>query len=254
MTSPEDEKQPLVAHLIELRKRLYIALVAYFIAVGVCYAFAPQIYAFLVRPLAGAVPDPSHRRLIYTGLTEAFFTYLRLAMFGGFFLAFPVIAAQAYRFVGPGLYARERKVLIPYLVAAPVLFLAGASLCYYGIFPVAWKFFLSFESGRSAGGLPIQLEARVGEYLGLVMHLVLAFGLSFQLPVVLALLTQFGWLKAETLSKGRRYAIVIVTVVAAFVTPPDVFSMTALAVPLYLLYESSIVVCRAIEKRKLQHA
>src|SRR5579885_1091151 len=165
--SVDEDRQPLVAHLIELRRRLYIALVAYFIAVGVCYAFAPEIYAFLVRPLAEAVPDPSHRRLIYTGLTEAFFTYLRLAMFGGFFHAFPVIAAQAYRFVGPGLYQRERKALLPYLVAAPLLFLAGAGLCYYGIFPVAWKFFLSFESAGQPGGLPIQLEARVGEYLGL---------------------------------------------------------------------------------------
>ena len=246
---PEEQKRPLIEHLVELRRRLSVMLLAYVAAVAVCYAFSDQIYAFLVQPLAASFPDPSARRLIYTSLTEAFFTYLKLAMFAGVFLAFPVIAAQGYKFVAPGLYGQEKRVLLPYLVAAPVLFLAGAALCYYYIFPLAWHFFLSFESAGAAG-LPIQLEAKVSEYLSLVMHLVLAFGISFQLPIVLALLTHTGLVSAKTLKNGRRYAIVIISGVAAVITPPDVFSMVALAVPLYVLYEASVLLCGAIERKK----
>lgn len=246
-------KTPLIAHLIELKRRLIIALLAFGAGAGVCYAFAPEIYGFLVRPLADSFPDPDHRRLIYTGLTEAFMTYLKLAVFGGIVLSFPVLAAEAYLFLAPGLYKRERRLVLPYLVAAPLLFLAGAALCYYFVFPAAWRFFLSFE-GMSAGGVPIQLETRVSEYLTLVMHLILAFGISFQLPVLLALLTQFGMVRAATLARGRRYAIVIIVTVAAFITPPDVFSQVALSIPLYVLYEISVWICKGIERRKTQHA
>ena len=236
-------QQPLITHLIELRKRLVICLLAFFVATILSYFVAGDIYAFLVRPLAEAFPNPEHRRLIYTGLTEAFTSYLKLAVFAGFFVSFPVIAAQLYLFLAPGLYKTERRALIPYLVAAPVLFLAGAAFAYYFIFPAAWRFFLSFESPAIHGALPIQLETKVADYLSIVMHLIIAFGLSFQLPVVLVLLVRSGMLTLEQLKRGRRYAIVIIVIVAAFITPPDLFSQIALSVPLYLLYEISILLC-----------
>lgn len=236
--------QPLVTHLIELRRRLMVCLVAFFAATGVAYAFSAEIYAFLVQPLAEAFPNPEHRRLIYTGLTEAFLAYIKLSLFAGFLLSFPVIAAQLYRFLAPGLYKREQKAFVPYLIAAPLLFITGAAFAYYGIFPAAWHFFLGFETAGTAGGLPIQLETRVADYLSLVMHLIIAFGLAFQLPVILVLLVKSGHVQPETLKKGRRYAVVIIVTVAAFITPPDIFSQIALSVPLYFLYEISILLCR----------
>ncbi|MDX2074585.1 MAG: twin-arginine translocase subunit TatC [Alphaproteobacteria bacterium] len=237
-------KQPLMAHLIELRKRLVICFIAFFAATGGCYFFASEIYAFLVAPLAHAFPDPASRRMIYTSLTEAFFTYLRLAVFAGFVLSFPVMAAQLYRFLAPGLHNNERRAMLPFLAAAPGLFLLGAAFVYYLIFPAAWKFFLGFESVGAPGALPIQLEAKVADYLTLVMHLILAFGLSFQLPIILILLVKSGMVQVETLKKGRRYAIVGIVSVAAIITPPDIFSQIALSVPLYVLYELSILLCR----------
>jgi sec-independent protein translocase protein TatC len=244
------EKRPLLEHFVEFKKRLLIAVVAYVVAVGFCYGFAEQIYAFLVRPLAEASGDDHTRRMIYTSLIEAFFTYLKLAMFAGFALAFPVIASQVYLFLAPGLYKRERSVFLPYLIAAPICFIAGAAFCYYFMMPTAWKFFLGFESMATSGSLPIKLEAKVSEYLSLVTQLITAFGLAFQLPVVLTLLVQFGWVKTATLKKGRRYAVVAIVAVAAVITPPDVFSQIALSVPVYALYELSILMCHAIEKRK----
>jgi sec-independent protein translocase protein TatC len=241
-------KQPLMEHLVELRRRVVIAALAFFAATIAAYFFAADIYAFLVQPLAEALPDPEHRRLIYTGLTEAFFAYLKLALFAGFFVAFPVIAAQLYLFLAPGLYKRERRALIPFLAAAPALFFIGAAFVYYFIFPAAWRFFVGFETAPSAGGLPIQLETRVADYLSLVMHLIIAFGISFQLPVILVLLARAGILPVEKLRRGRRYAIVIIVTVAAFITPPDMLSQIALSVPLYLLYEISIFLCRNINK------
>jgi sec-independent protein translocase protein TatC len=248
---PEPEKAPLIAHLVELKRRLIIALCAFLLATFFCYFFASDIYAFLVRPLAESFPDPEKRRMIYTSLIEAFFTYLRLAAFAGFFLSFPVIAAQGYLFAAPGLYKRERRMILPYLAAAPVMFALGAAFCYYLVFPAAWRFFLSFETHGLHGALPIQLEAKVGEYLSLVMHLILAFGVSFQLPVVLTLLVHTGLLSAATLARGRRYAVVMIVTVAAFITPPDVFSQLALSVPLYGLYELSVWLARWIEGRRV---
>lgn len=236
-------KQPLIEHLLEFKKRLLLSLLVFLGASILCYFFAADIYAFLVRPLAEVLPE--HRRLIYTGLTEAFVAYLKLAVFAGFFLAFPVIAAQLYRFVAPGMYQRERRAFVPYLVAAPVLFLIGAAFVYYFIFPAAWRFFAGFETAGVAGSLPIQLETKVADYLSLVMHLIIAFGLSFQLPIILVLLVRSGLMSVEKLKKGRRYAIVIIVTVAAFITPPDIFSQIALSVPLYLLYEMSILICRS---------
>ncbi len=241
-------KQPMIEHLMELKRRLIICMLVFFVATILCYFFAGDIYGFLVRPLAEALPNPEHRRMIYTGLTEAFVTYLKLAVFAGFIVSFPVIAAQLYMFLAPGLYKKERYALIPYLVAAPTLFLTGAAFAYYVIFPAAWRFFLSFESPAILGALPIQLETKVSDYLNIAMHLIIAFGLSFQLPVVLVLLVKAGILSLESLKRGRRYAIVIIVVIAAFITPPDIFSQIALSVPLYLLYEISIFLCRNMKK------
>lgn len=238
------KSQPLLAHFVELRQRVLIYLLAFFLASIGCYFFAAEIYRFLVQPLADAAPEAG-RRMIYTGLAEAFVTYLKLAAFAGFMLSFPVLATQLYRFLAPGMYRHERRAFLPYLVAAPALFILGASFVYYLIFPAAWTFFLGFESAGAPGGLPIQLEAKVADYLSLSMHLILAFGLSFQLPVVLILLVRSGFLSVETLRRGRRYAIVAIVALAAVITPPDVFSQIALSVPLYLLYEISIFMCRS---------
>lgn len=242
--SHELPKQPIIEHLRELKRRLIYSLLAFFLATGFCYYFSENIYGFLVQPLADAFTNPEQRRLIYTNLIEAFITYIKLAMFAGFFLSFPVIATQFYLFLAPGLYKKEKRALVPYLVAAPSLFIIGAAFVYYLIFPAAWRFFLGFENNDIAGGVPIQLEAKVSDYLSLVMHLMMAFGISFQLPVVLILLVRSGIMDIETLKKGRRYAIVIIVIVAAFITPPDIFSQIALSVPLYILYELSILLCR----------
>jgi sec-independent protein translocase protein TatC len=252
--SDELPKQAILKHMIELKRRIIISLLAFLVATIACYFVAGDIYAFLAQPLADAFPNPEHRRMIYTGLTEAFVAYLKLAVFAGFFVSFPVMAAQIYLFLAPGLYKNERRALIPYLVASPVLFIGGAAFAYYFIFPAAWVFFLGFESAGSVGGLPIQLETKVSDYLGIVMHLMIAFGLSFQLPVILILLVRAGVLTLEQLKSGRRYAIVIIVTVAAFITPPDIFSQIALSVPLYVLYELSILLCKHMNKKEEAHA
>ncbi len=248
--APLEQKAPLIEHLIEFRTRLIRVIAFFALAVVGSYFFAADIYAVLVEPLANAFPDSSSRRLIYTGLTEAFFTYVQLACFSGFILSFPVLAWQLYGFLAPGLYARERRALVPFLMGAPVLFAAGASLAYFLILPMAWRFFLGFESPGGAVGLPIQLEARVGEYLGLVMHIIIAFGVAFQLPIILAILNLSGVLSVDALRAGRRWALLAIVVFAAVVTPPDVFSQLALAAPMYLLYECSIQGCRLLERRR----
>lgn len=241
--------QPLIEHLIELKRRVIIAGAAWMVAVLGCYLVIEPIYAFLVEPLAAAF-DGEQRRLIYTSLTETFFTYMKLACYSGLFVAFPVIAVQFYLFLAPGLYKRERGVLAPYLIISPLLFVAGAALAYYGVMPMAWKFFVGFEG--ASGALPIQLEAKVSEYLSIVIQIIFAFGLAFQMPIALTLLTRMGTLKAETLANGRKYAVVILLTVAAVLTPPDVLSQIALFIPLYMLYELSIISCRMIEKKHAQ--
>jgi sec-independent protein translocase protein TatC len=246
----DDREMPLLDHLLELRNRVAYSAVAIILGFILCYFFSQHIYAFLVRPLAHAYEGQTGRRMIYTGLTEAFFTYMKVAFFGGICLAFPVVASQLWMFVAPGLYKNEKQAFLPFLVASPLLFILGAGLVYYFIFPMAWKFFLSFETTGIDGSLPIQLEARVSEYLDLVMKLMFAFGLCFQLPVLLTLLGRVGIISAAGLKKNRRYAIVIAFVVAAVLTPPDVISQVSLAVPCLLLYEISIWLVQAAEKKR----
>ncbi len=247
----DDKPMPLLDHLIELRKRLLWSAVAFMVCFAGCYHFSTDIYSFLAQPLADILVQKTgqNRRLIFTQLYEAFFTYLKVAFFGAAFISFPVVATQVYMFVAPGLYRREKKALLPFLLATPVLFVMGAALAYYFVFPAAWRFFLSFESPDGGGGLPVQLEAKVSEYLSLVMKLIFAFGLAFQLPVLLTLLAKVGIISSRGLRKHRRYAYVGMFIVAAIITPPDVITQTGLAVPLILLYEVSIVTAGWVETK-----
>lgn len=242
----KDEGQPVLGHLAELRQRLLWSIVAMAIGTGICYHFVTDIYGFLVKPLADAMGPQDSQRLIYTNLTEAFFTYLKVSLFAGCFLTFPILIVQIWLFISPGLFPKEKKAVLPFLVSSPLLFLMGGSLVYYVVMPLAWKFFLSFQSQGSDTVLPIMLEARVGDYLDLVMVLIFAFGLCFQMPVVLALLAKAGFITDKTLVAKRRYAIVGIFAAAAILTPPDAISQIALAIPLCGLYEISVLLVRRI--------
>jgi sec-independent protein translocase protein TatC len=254
MTPPEAARMPLMAHLAELRMRLLWAVLGWLVFSCAIFAYAEDIYQFLAMPLVQASGDDGGaHRLIYTGLAEPFIVYLKLTMYGGFMAAFPWLALQVYLFLAPGLHSHEKRALIPYLCAAPMLFLMGASLAYYGVMPVAWGFFLSFEQLPGTAVVPLMLEARISEYIGIVCQFIMAFGLAFQMPIVLALLTQLGIVNPEALASKRRYAVVILLTLAAIFTPPDIVSQLLLFIPLLLLYECSIFICRRIEKNHARH-
>jgi len=245
-----EKKSTVSEHLIELRSRLLKSIIFLIITFIVCYIFSDKIYNFLVDPYAQAVKgDGNNRRLIFTALHETFLTYLKLAFFAAFFFSCPLILMQIWKFVAPGLYKDEKLALLPFLIATPVLFLLGGMLVYYLIMPLAIKFFLSFETAAINGSLPIQLEAKVNEYLSLVMRLILAFGISFQLPVFLTLLAKVGFITSEYLKTRRKNVVIIIFSMAAILTPPDPITQIGLALPLLLLYEISIFTVKFVEKK-----
>ena len=244
----EASKAPLMDHLIELRQRLIYALMGIGVGFVICFAFATQIYNLLVWPYQVARGEGQKIEMIYTAPHEFFFTKLKLALFGAVFLAFPLIAYQVYKFVAPGLYKNEREAFRPYLLWTFALFLSGAAVVYFVVMPLAMKFFLSME--QTGGQVEIHLQARVSEYLSLIMTLIIGFGIMFQPPVVLTLLAQAGIIGAQNLRDFRRYAIVAITAAAGILSPPDPFSMMAMALPTVLLYEAAIYAVARVEKQR----
>ena len=249
MNNQEFKEMSLIDHLTELRKRLLWSFIYIIIIFVICFYFASDLFYFLAKPLVNLLKVDEGQGFIYTALQEAFFTELKIAFFFALFFAFPLIAIQIWKFIAPGLYRHEKNAFLPFLIATPILFFAGGAMVYYLIAPLAWNFFLSYQNMSSAG-VPIRLEAKMGEYLSLMMRFIFAFGLAFQLPVVLGLMAKVGIVGYQSLKKFRKYAIVIAFLSAAFLTPPDPFSQISLALPIILLYEVSIYIAKIIQKNK----
>jgi sec-independent protein translocase protein TatC len=246
-----DKEMPLMEHLVELRRRLMWSGVAIVIAFGICYYFAPQIYEFLAAPLAHALEARGQKpQLIYTALYEVFFTYIQVALFAALFVSFPIVATQLWLFIAPGLYKREKRAMLPFLVVTPFLFFLGGALAYYVVLPTIYKFLLSFQTSVVHGAdVQIELMAKVSEYLSTVMKIIFAFGVSFELPVLLTLLGKVGILTSAGLKKYRRYAYVGCFIIAAILAPPDALTMCILAGPLLLLYEISVISVGLVEPK-----
>ena len=243
------EEMSLIDHLTELRKRLLWSFVYILIVFIICFYFAEKLFSFLAFPLVNLLDTENGQGFIYTALQEAFFTELKIAFFFALFFSFPLIAIQIWKFIAPGLYTKEKKAFLPFLLATPILFFAGGSMVYYIIAPLAWKFFLSYQN-LNTSGVPIRLEAKMGEYLSLMMRFIFAFGLAFQLPVVLGLMAKVNLVTYQSLKKFRKYAIVMAFLSAAFLTPPDPFSQISLALPIIFLYEISIYIAKIIQKNR----
>jgi len=249
------EKYTLKEHFLELKKRFFIIIASFICAFIFCYYFSDYIYNFILEPLA-EVTSNHRRKIIYTGMAEAFFTYLKLSLWTAFLIIIPVVSYQLYRFIAPGLLKTEKTqkktIILPTLVISPLLFYLGGIFVFYLVIPNAWQFFLSFEDQDST--IPIILEARISEYLSVVMQLITAFGLAFELPVIMLILSVLKLVSAQGLKNKRRLAIVIIFIIAAILTPPDVLSQISLAIPLILLYEISIVICNLVENRSKKNA